>query len=77
MTVRPPVLDESWLGLMLTEQTVARLEALGVDPCGEFGEYHTIVTNCLHFSSLLPAVMGQRVQRGGCWALDVTLGEGG
>ena len=77
VTVRPPVLNESWLGLTVTEQTVTRLEALGVDPCGEFGEYHTIVTNCSRFSSPLPAVMGERVKRGGCWAVDVTLAERG
>ena len=75
VTVRPPVLDESWLGLTLTGETVARLEALGVDPCGELGEYHTVVTNCSRFSSPLPVVMGERVQRGGCWATDMILSE--
>jgi diphthine-ammonia ligase len=73
VTVRPPLLDESWLGLPLTEQTVTRMESLGIDPCGEFGEYHTVVTNCPRFSSALPLVMGERVYRGGCWAVDVTL----
>ena len=77
VTVRPPVLDESWLGLTLTEETVTRLEALGVDPCGELGEYHTVVTNCSRFSSSLPAVMGERVERGGCWAADMILSEDG
>jgi diphthine-ammonia ligase len=75
VTVRPPVLDESWLGTTLNESSVARLESLGVDPCGEFGEYHTLVTNCPRFSSPLPVVLGERVQRGGCWALDVTCAE--
>ena len=73
VTVRPPLLDESWLGLALNEETVTRLESLGIDPCGEFGEYHTVVTNCPRFSSPLPLVMGERVRRGGCWAIDVTL----
>jgi diphthine-ammonia ligase len=73
VTVRPPVLDETWLGLSLSEETVTRLTALGVDPCGELGEFHTMVTNCPRFSSPLPVVMGERVLRGGCWAVDVTL----
>jgi diphthine-ammonia ligase len=73
VTVRPPVLDESWLGIPLTEDTVTRLTALGVDPCGELGEFHTMVTNCPRFSSPLPIAMGERVLRGGCWAVDVTL----
>ena len=74
VTVRPPVLDESWLGVTLNEASVARLESLGVDPCGEFGEYHTS-SRMPRFSSPLPVVMGERVQRGGCWALDVRCAE--
>ena len=46
MTVRAPPLDRSWLGLTLTEETVRRMESIGVDPCGEFGEYHTFVVDC-------------------------------
>jgi uncharacterized protein (TIGR00290 family) len=76
VTVRAP-LDRSWLGLTLTEETVRRLEAIGADPCGEFGEYHTIVTNCPRFSSPLTVVTGESVLRGDCWALDVSLDERG
>lgn len=36
-------LDESFLGRTLDRQTVADLEAAGVDACGEEGEYHTVV----------------------------------
>jgi uncharacterized protein (TIGR00290 family) len=61
VTVRVPPLDRSWLGLTLTEETVCRLEAIGVDPCGEFGEYHTIVTNCPRFSSPLAVLTGESV----------------
>ena len=32
------------------------MESIGVDPCGEFGEYHTIVTNCPRFLSPLAVV---------------------
>ena len=42
---------EVWLGLPLTEETVSRMEASGLDPCVEFGESHTMVTNCPRFSS--------------------------
>jgi diphthine-ammonia ligase len=73
VTVRPPLLDEHWLGTTLTEAAVTRLEARGVDPCGEFGEYHTVVTNCPRFSAPLPIAMGEQVFRGGCWAIDYTI----
>jgi uncharacterized protein (TIGR00290 family) len=73
VTVRTPLLDRSWLGLTLSEKTVQRLESLGVDPCGEFGEYHTVVTNCPRFSSSLALVAGESVLHGDCWALDVSV----
>ena len=70
VTVRPPLLDESWLGLTLDAVALQRLQAIGADPCGEFGEYHTVVTGCPAFSSPLTLEPGQLVLSGGCWALD-------
>jgi uncharacterized protein (TIGR00290 family) len=35
--------DASWAGRELTLSLVAEMEARGVDPCGERGEYHTFV----------------------------------
>jgi diphthine-ammonia ligase len=72
VTVRPPVLDDSWLGIAITEQSLAALERLGVDPCGEFGEFHTVVTQCPLFSAPLQLLAGERVMCDGCWAIDFT-----
>jgi len=44
---------------------------LGVDPCGERGEYHTVVTNSPLFDRPMTLETGAVVQRSGCWALDV------
>jgi len=74
VTVRPPALDESWLGAAVTEDLVERLETRGLDPCGEFGEYHTVVTGCPLFSSPLELTPGVHVLSGGCWAMDFTVG---
>jgi diphthine-ammonia ligase len=71
VTVRPPLLDDTWLGRPLTVELLAELERLGVDPCGENGEYHTVVTNCRLFSAPLELVDGERVLRNGCWAIDL------
>ena len=73
VTVRPPLLDEPWLGTRLTEEVLTRIEELGVDACGEFGEYHTVVTDCPRFSSRINVVAGKHVLQGGCWAMDVAL----
>jgi diphthine-ammonia ligase len=76
VTVRADCLDESWLGRRLTADLVPELQRRGVDPCGENGEYHTLVTNSPLFSSPLPIVAHGHVLKHGCWALDVSLPGG-
>lgn len=77
VTVRAEHLDASWLGRTLTLDLLPELQLLGVDPCGERGEYHTVVTNCPLFSAPLHVQPGERVLRSGCWALDVTVAPAG
>jgi uncharacterized protein (TIGR00290 family) len=43
-------LGAEFLGLELDDAVIARLEAAGVDACGEEGEYHTMVTQAPLFS---------------------------
>ena len=57
----------------VTADALDRLVQLGVDPCGEFGEYHTVVTNCPLFSSRLDLIPGRQVLSNGCWAMDFTI----
>ncbi len=44
VTVRKDLLDGTWLGRVLSPEAVQELVAKGIDPCGERGEYHTVVT---------------------------------
>ncbi|HLZ21238.1 MAG TPA: hypothetical protein VKQ30_03855, partial [Ktedonobacterales bacterium] len=37
--------EADWLGQPLSEDLIAAFERRGIDPCGEYGEYHTLVTN--------------------------------
>ena len=46
VTIRSSELDESFLGRELSADMLDEFVALGVDPCGERGEYHTVVTDC-------------------------------
>jgi diphthamide synthase (EF-2-diphthine--ammonia ligase) len=50
---------------------VAQLAALGIDPCGEEGEYHSVVVDAPTFSRRLELRPGERVLRDGVWFLDV------
>lgn len=70
VTVRPPQLDATWLGRDFDGNSLFELETLGVDPCGEYGEYHTVVTNCPLFSSPLTLHPGVQVMNSGCHAID-------
>jgi uncharacterized protein (TIGR00290 family) len=73
VTARAEFLDDSWLGRPLRREMLEELTRLGVDPCGERGEYHTAVTNSPLFSSPLDVTFGERVLRSECHALDLTL----
>ena len=67
------VLGADWLFRELDEPTLEALMLAGADPCGENGEYHTVVTACPAFAAPLALVPGERVQHRGYWAMDVRL----
>lgn len=71
VTVREEYLDASWLGQPLSLAVVDKLTALGVDPAGERGEYHSVVTGCPLFQSPIDVIHGEHVRHRGCWAIDL------
>jgi diphthine-ammonia ligase len=73
VTARAEFLDDTWLGRPLRRDMLGDFARLGVDPCGERGEYHTVVTNSPLFSAPIDVVHGERVLRSGCHALDLQL----
>ena len=73
VTARRAYLDATWLGRSISLEAVEELESRGVDPCGELGEYHTLVTSTPLFSSPLEFAVGARELHSDCWALDVTV----
>ena len=75
VTARCEFCDESWLGRPLRSELLPEFERLGVDPCGERGEYHTVVTDSFLFSSPVRLSHNGHVQRSGCWALDVMVND--
>lgn len=61
------VMGERFLGQQLSLSLVEELEALGVDPCGENGEFHTLVLNCPLFSSPVRVDCGEKVLHENYW----------
>lgn len=43
-------MGQKYLGREITETLIDELEAIGIDACGENGEYHTVVLDCPLFS---------------------------
>src|SRR6185295_10402986 len=58
VTARAEFLDESWLGRPLRREMLDEFTRLGVDPCGERGEYHTVVVDSPLFSRPLGVAAG-------------------
>ncbi len=71
VAVRADLQAAGLLGRRLDEALVERLEALGVDACGEAGEYHTVVTGAPLFAYALALEHGAQVERDGYVFLDV------
>jgi len=75
VTVRSSKLEESFLGRDLAEDLLDEFVARDVDPCGELGEYHTLVTSCAAFSKPLRVRALGRATNSGCVAEDLVLDE--
>lgn len=56
-------LPEEFVGRILNETFISDLP-VGVDPCGENGEFHTFVFDGPGFSKPVPLRIGERVKRG-------------
>jgi uncharacterized protein (TIGR00290 family) len=69
VTVDPSRLSVDFLGRRLDNELIARLEAEGVDACGEDGEYHTMVTAGPLFAAAVPLSWTGREERDGHWVL--------
>jgi uncharacterized protein (TIGR00290 family) len=71
VAVKDKSLGPEILGRRLTAKLVDEFRELGIDPSGEAGEYHTVVTGGPLFSEPLNLVNKGVVQRDGYWFLDV------
>ena len=69
------LLDASWLGQQLDSTIVSNLQKLGIDACGEYGEFHTLVSNFPGFRLPLKIRETARLEHDGYWMLDLVLGD--
>jgi diphthine-ammonia ligase len=73
VVVRDGIVDRRYLGRILDRQTAQELAATSVDPCGENGEFHTLVTAGPLFRQPIDIELRETVLRSGCWFQDVAI----
>lgn len=66
-------MDAAFLGREFTEELIGELEEIGIDPCGEEGEFHTVVIDGPIFVEAVPVEFGDKVINGNYHMLDVKL----
>ena len=67
------VMGERFLGKKITPELVNELEALGIDACGENGEFHTLVLNCPLFSQVISVKILRKLQHENYWFSELAL----
>jgi uncharacterized protein (TIGR00290 family) len=68
-------MGERFLGKTLTTALVTELEGMGIDPCGENGEFHTLVTDCKLFQMPIPVRVVRTLKHENYWFADLELGN--
>ena len=66
-------LDKAYLGRPLTCELISEFKALGIDPSGEGGEYHSVVVDGPIFQQPINLKVGIQVLRSGYWFQDFVL----
>ena len=65
-------MGEQFLGKTITIELVEELESLGIDACGENGEFHTLVLDCPLFSKRINVSVGNKLLHGNYWFVELS-----
>lgn len=72
VATKADLLGEEWLGRKVDSAFMTDLARLGnITPCGEAGEYHTLVINGPVFKKRMEIIETSNVLRDGHWFLDI------
>lgn len=73
VVVNTNMMPAEYVGRTFTRELMDELEELGIDSCGENGEFHTVVVDGPIFSSRVPLIFGEVRENEGYVFLSVTL----
>ncbi len=71
VATKAEILDKDWLGKKIDENFIQELEKKKVSPCGESGEYHTLVVNGPIFKKRIKILESNRVFKDDHWFLNI------
>lgn len=65
VVVNTKMMPAEFIGRKFTIELMDELEALGIDSCGESGEFHTVVVDGPIFKEAIPLALGEVIERDG------------
>ena len=74
VSARADLFDNAWLGRRIDSEFVRDLQNFNstIDPCGEYGEFHTFVTGGPLFKNHVRMLSGEKILRNGYWFFDIS-----
>lgn len=67
------IMGERFLGKKLTLSLIEELDTLGIDVCGENGEFHTLVVHCPLFTNRIHVEVTRTVKHEQYWFTELSL----
>jgi len=61
------IMGERFIGKIITVELVDELESMGMDACGENGEFHTLVLNCPLFAERINVKVNRKLLHNSYW----------
>ncbi len=65
------IMGERFIGEPITPALVEELEAMGIDACGENGEFHTLVLDCPLFSDRISVAVSSKLLHNNYWFAEL------
>ena len=74
VSAKADLFGKEWLGRKIDDKFVSDLCSYNeaIDPCGENGEFHTLVTDGPMFKNKLRIVNSEEILRDGLWLMDIS-----
>ena len=66
-------MGENFIGELITPELINELESMGIDACGENGEYHTLVSDCPLFQQAINVSVKEKLFHQQYWFANLVL----